>query len=56
MPLKYYVLENIIENRVFAQRANARVSTIFSKVFKTLIKFFLDFFQCYRNIENDVIS
>ena len=41
MRLKYYVFENIMENRVFAQIA--RFSIIFSKVFKTLLKFFLTF-------------
>ena len=35
--------------------ANAPFSIIFSKVFKTLLKFFLGFFHCYLKIENDVM-
>ena len=35
--------------------ANAPFSIIFSKVFKTLRIFFLDFFQCCLKIENDVM-
>ena len=50
-PLKYYVFENIMENVAFApleqmlhfpkyfQRINAPFSIIFSKVFKTSLKF-----------------
>ena len=30
------------------------ISIIFSKVFKTLLKIFLNFFQCCLKIENDV--
>ena len=47
-PLKYNVFENIMENGAFdASGANAPFSIIFSKVFKTLLKFVLIFFQCY---------
>ena len=39
-PLKYYVFKNIMENG-----ASASFSIIFSKVFKTLLFFFLEFFS-----------
>ena len=43
-PLKYHVYENIMENGAFALfGANAPFSIIFSKVFKTELKFFLKF-------------
>ena len=47
--LKYHVFENIMQNG-----ANATFIIIFSKVFKTLLNFFLNFFQCLK-IENDVM-
>ena len=50
-PLKYYVSENIMENRAY----NAPFSIIFPKVFNTLLNFFLQFFQCCLKIENDVM-
>ena len=40
-PLKNNIFENIMENGVFAPGASAP----FSKVFKTLLKFFLIFFN-----------
>ena len=51
----HYVFKNIMENGVFALGANAPFSIIFSKVFKTSLKFFLIFFQCCLKIENDVM-
>ena len=39
----------IMENGVFALGANAPFSIIFSKVFKTLRKFFLLFFNISKN-------
>ena len=53
MPLKYHVFENIMKNGAFAFGANAPFSIIFSKVFKTLLKFFMIFY-CLK-IENDVM-
>ena len=46
MPFKYmhHVFENITKNEAFVQ-ANAPFSRIFSKVFKTLLKFFHDRFD-----------
>ena len=40
MPLKYHVFENIMENGA----TNGLFSIMVSKVFKTLLKFFLIFF------------
>ena len=39
--------ENIMENGAFA--ANAPISIIFSKVFKTFLNFFLNFFNVVKN-------
>ena len=56
IPMQEYVFENIMENGASASfGANAPFSIIFSKVFKTLIKFFLNLFQCCLKIENDVM-
>ena len=41
----YYVFENIMEIEHLLLGANAPFSIIFSKVFKTLLKFFLYFFN-----------
>ena len=56
-PLKYHVYENVMENGAFAlsEQMLHFPSIIFSKVFKTLFKIFLDFFQCCLKIEKDVI-
>ena len=44
-PLKYLKYENIMENRAFCSiGANAPLSIIFSNVFKTFLKLFLNFF------------
>ena len=43
----YYVIENIMENWY---------SIIFSKVFKTFLKFVLNFFQSCLKKENDVMT
>ena len=53
--MKYHVFENITENGAFALGANAPFSIFFSKVFKTVLKFFLNFYQCCLKIENDVM-
>ena len=45
-----------MENGAFAPfGANAPFSIIFSKVFQTSLKFFLEFFLCCLKIENDVM-
>ena len=49
-PLKNNVFENIKENGAFAFGANDLFSIILSKVFKTLLNFFLEFFQCHLNV------
>ena len=49
-PLKYYVFKNIMENGAFAP-----FFIIFPKVFKSLLNFFLNFFQCCLKIENAVM-
>ena len=49
-PLKYHVFETITENGTLAP-----FSIIFSKVFKTLLRLFLNFFQCCLKIETDVM-
>ena len=43
-PLKYHVFENMMENG-----SNAPFSIIFSKVFKTLLNFFLNFSMLSKN-------
>ena len=54
-PFKYKVFENIMENEALKNFAPS-FSIRFSKVFKTLLKFFLIFFQCTNlKIQNDVM-
>ena len=55
MPLQYNVFENIMENGAFAPKGANAPFSIFSKVFKTLSKFFSIFSQCYLKIEHDVM-
>ena len=46
LPLKYLIFENIMENGALAPKEeNTSFSIIFSKVFKTLLNFFLFFFN-----------
>ena len=57
MPLKYHVFENLMENGAFALLEQMLLFTIiFSKVSKTNIKIFLNFFQNCLKIENDIMS
>ena len=62
----FHVFENIMENGAFAPNimknwricsfgANAPFSITFSNVFKTSLKFFMNFFQYCQKIENDVM-
>ena len=54
MPLKYAMLLKILW-KIEHLLANAPFSILFSKVFKTLLKFSLIFFQSCLKIENDVM-
>ena len=53
--LKYHIFENIIENGSICSGENALFSIIFSKVFKTLLKFFLNYFSMLSKNRNDVM-
>ena len=54
--LKYHVFEKYYGKwSICSFGANAPFSIIFSKVFKTFLKFFKNYFQCCLKIENDVM-